>query len=130
MMHIIFNNFILSFFPFFALSNIVIGHQVKGQLPGRRKLADDSPQHEGKCLPVVFGRMVDAVLQQLLDFALRDYLAHFLQGLCANPEQVTQFLKYAHAIKNVCLETLCNLMSYISRQSQITRIQENSLNLN
>jgi hypothetical protein len=73
--------------------------QVKGRLPSKKQIQDSprhSPQHldgAGKCLPVVFGRMVDAVLQQLIDYTLRDYLALYLQGLCRNPDQVTAMLK-------------------------------------
>ncbi|CAB3359141.1 Hypothetical predicted protein [Cloeon dipterum] len=37
--------------------------------------------------------MVDAVLQQVLDNALRDSLAELLQGLCANIDQITELLK-------------------------------------
>ncbi|XP_059486173.1 sorting nexin-25 [Neocloeon triangulifer] len=71
--------------------------QVKGQTPWKKKALnspDLSPKHsDAKCLPVVFGRMVDAVLQQLLDYALRDYLANLLQGLCASPDQLTALLR-------------------------------------
>jgi hypothetical protein len=83
--------------PYLIAHDFVL--QVKGRLPNKKQLLDSprhSPQHldgAGKCLPVVFGRMVDAVLQQLIDYALRDYLALYLQGLCANPDQVTALLK-------------------------------------
>ncbi|KAF4521148.1 hypothetical protein B566_EDAN012914 [Ephemera danica] len=45
-----------------------------------------SPHPDGttRCLPVVFGRMVDAVLQQILDLALRDY-----RGLVGGSEETT-----------------------------------------